>query len=85
MNFFPFDRFLKKSHEIFFASSVKEFKVFRCSSFLISYKRIRIRTIWMISENIESHIIYFFTIEKIFKNSIAMLKLLIEIVRKSVK
>ena len=39
----------------------------------------------MISENIESHIIYFFTIEKIFKNSIAMLKLLIEIVRKSVK
>ena len=43
------------------------------------------RTIWMISENIESHIIYFFTIEKIFKNSIAMFGVLIKIVRKSVK
>ena len=39
----------------------------------------------MISENIESHIIYFFTIEKILKNSMAMFGPLIEIVRKSVK
>ena len=39
----------------------------------------------MISENVESHIIYFSTIEKIFKNSIAMFGVLIEIVRKAVK
>ena len=39
----------------------------------------------MICENIESHIIYFFTIEKILKNSIAMFGVLIEIVRKSFK